>query len=41
MKTIKKRITRKQYYDLGGMANSNVFRKERSDGYWSYWQIMN
>lgn len=40
MITRKVRITRKQYELLGGMANSRLFRKSRSDGYWSYWMTV-
>jgi hypothetical protein len=37
MKQVRVRITRKQYEELGGMANRNVWRKGRSDGYWAYY----
>lgn len=40
MKSRKVRITRKEYEARGGMANSQLFRKARHDGYWSYWLVL-
>jgi len=38
-KARKVRITRKEYELLGGMANSNLFRKALKNGVWTYWQV--
>lgn len=32
MRSYKKRITRREYEELGGMANSNLFRKALKNG---------
>ena len=35
----KTRITKKEYYEMGGQANSNLFRKQLKNGAWSYWKV--
>lgn len=32
------RITRKAFYDLGGFANSNLYRKADKRGVWRYYR---
>jgi hypothetical protein len=34
-----RRITKREWYDLGGFANSKLFRKANARGVWSYYQI--
>ena len=36
----KVRITRAEYYRLGGMANSSLFRKADSRGVWQYFRLV-
>lgn len=36
----KERITKKQWYDLGGFANSALFRKQSRGGSWRYYRTM-
>lgn len=31
------KITKKEFYKLGGLANPKLFRKE-SNGVWTYWK---
>lgn len=33
-----RQITRKEFYDLGGFANSNLFRKHNGK-HWTYWIV--
>lgn len=33
----KKRITKKEWYDLGGFANSALFRQQSRGGAWRYY----
>lgn len=33
----KKRITKKEFYDLGGFANSDLFRLQTRGGSWRYY----
>ena len=35
---MKTRITKKQFYAMGGFANSNLFRRDYGRG-WTYWMI--
>lgn len=35
----RKRITKREYYDRGGMANSRLFRKARKNGVWQYFSV--
>lgn len=37
--TIGKRITKKEWYEKGGFTNSDLFRKGRKDGSWTYWEL--
>ena len=34
---MKERITKTEYYNLGGQANSALFRKTDKRGYWQYY----
>lgn len=34
--TFKARITKKEFYRLGGLSNSSLFRKGTKSG-WTYW----
>lgn len=36
-----KRITKTEWYNLGGFANSNLFRKQAKSGAWQYYQRVN
>lgn len=36
----KKRITKKEFYDLGGFANSDLFRKQSRGGEWRYYRTL-
>ena len=36
----KKRITKKEFHDLGGFANSNLFRKQSRGGAWRYYHTL-
>lgn len=38
--TAKARITRRQWYALGGFANPSLYRRQRG-GTWQYWAIVN
>ena len=42
MKDNKVKITKKEFYDLGGFENSNLFRKQvgKTNG-WSYYKLVN
>lgn len=33
----KERITKKEFYDLGGFANSKLFRQQTRGGAWRYY----
>lgn len=35
--TRKERITRKEFYELGGFANPALFRKQSKGGAWRYY----
>lgn len=37
MKSLYKKITKKEWYDLGGFANSTLFRKANRHGVWLYY----
>jgi hypothetical protein len=37
-KTRKERITKKEFYDLGGFANSALFRLQSRGGAWRYYR---
>lgn len=34
-----KRITKREFYDLGGFANGNLFRKGIKNGHWRYFKF--
>lgn len=36
----KERITKKEWYRLGGFANSNLFRKQSRGGAWRYYRVL-
>lgn len=36
----KERITKREFYDLGGFANSKLFRKQSRDGAWRYYRAL-
>lgn len=36
----KERITKKEFYDLGGFANSGLFRKQSRGGAWCYYRTL-
>lgn len=36
----KERITKKEFYDLGGFANSGLFRKQSRGGAWRYYRTL-
>jgi hypothetical protein len=37
----KQRITKREWYDLGGFANSDLFRKQSRGGAWRYYRTLN
>lgn len=41
MKQYKLRVSKKTWYDNGGFANSNCFRKADSRGIWQYFMLVN
>jgi hypothetical protein len=36
----KKRITKVEWYNLGGFANSKLFRKQSRGGAWRYYIVL-
>lgn len=36
----KERITKKEFYELGGFANSDLFRKQSRGGAWRYYRTL-
>lgn len=36
----RRRITKRQWYELGGFANSRLFRKQSRSGAWAYYQLI-
>ena len=36
----KERITKKEFYDLGGFANSALFRQQSRSGAWRYYRSL-
>lgn len=36
----KERITKAQWYDLGGFANSDLFRRQKKGGAWQYFRLL-
>lgn len=36
----RRRITKRQWYELGGFANSRLFRKQARNGSWAYYQVI-
>jgi len=37
----KERITKAEWYELGGFANSKLFRKQSRGGAWLYYRLLN
>ena len=35
----RRRITKREWQALGGLRNSSLFRVQRRDGRWTYYQI--
>jgi hypothetical protein len=35
-----KRITKTEFYSKGGFANSRLYRKQRADGAWAYYELL-
>lgn len=40
MRNRARRITKREWYNKGGFANSRLYRKQRADGAWSYWELL-
>ena len=36
----KERITKREWYELGGFANSKRFRKQSRGGAWRYYRLL-
>lgn len=36
----KERITKREWYALGGLANSKLFRKQSRGGAWRYYRLL-
>jgi len=36
----KERITKREWYELGGFENSNLFRKQSRGGAWRYYRLL-
>lgn len=36
----KERITKREWYELGGFANSSLFRKQSRGGAWRYYRMI-
>lgn len=36
----KERITKAEWYELGGFANSKLFRKQSRGGAWRYYRLL-
>lgn len=36
----KERITKREWYDAGGFANSSLFRKQSRGGAWRYYRMI-
>lgn len=36
----KERITKAEWYDLGGFANQNLFRLQSRGGAWRYYRLL-
>lgn len=36
----KERITKKEFYELGDFANSDLFRKQSRGGAWRYYRVL-
>ena len=37
----KERITKKEWFALGGFTNSEIFRKQSRGGAWRYYRLIN
>lgn len=37
---MKKRITKKEFYNSGGFSNSNLYRRADKKGYFKYYKII-
>lgn len=36
----KERISKREWYDLGGFANSSLFRRQKKGGAWQYFRML-
>jgi hypothetical protein len=36
----KERLTKREWYELGGFANPDLFRRQKKGGAWQYFRVL-